>query len=99
MRGRARNRGRGSLKPMARLEPIARNPSVAKAVDVLDRLSLGVARQLRMYPLARLVFLCYFILLHLWAFFVLVFHTHRIEEIHSDVGGSFQNPGPSALPY
>jgi len=90
-----RNRGRGlsskrsALRPIHRLDVIAQYPKVAQVVDVIDRCSIVAGHYLRAYPVVRLVFLCYFCLLHLWAFCVLVFHTHQIEEIHGDHGGSF----------
>lgn len=77
------------LRSISRLEPIAANPSLAKVVDSVDRFSVSVGHYLRAYPVARLCFIVYFVLLHLWAFCVLIFHTERLEEIHGDVGGSF----------
>lgn len=82
------------LRSISRLEPIAANPKVAQVVDTVDRFSVSLGHYLRLSPVARLAFITYFILLHLWAFFVLVFHTTRMEEIHGDVGGSFSNRQP-----
>ena len=81
---------------MRHLEPIARHPPLAKAVDTLDRIAVTVGHYLRVYPLARLLFILYLLSLHLWAFFVLMFHSQRLEEIHSDTGGSFSNPSSSS---
>jgi hypothetical protein len=101
--GGMRNRGgfkgkRGSLRPISRLGPIARNPSVAKAVDAMDRTTVAVGHYLRVYPLARLLFVVYLVLLHVWGFFVLVFHSQRLDEMQADSGAPFTKPGEPIIP-
>ena len=66
---------------------------VAKAIDVVDKLPLRTGSFLSREPLARLFFLIYLVLLHLWALFILSFHTHRLD--HEAGGGSSSLPLPS----
>mmetsp|Transcript_37032 Transcript_37032/g.46635 ORF Transcript_37032/g.46635 Transcript_37032/m.46635 type:complete len:669 (+) Transcript_37032:91-2097(+) len=74
-------------KSIAKLEPIAMNPKVAKAADVIDKFTLQAGSIMRKYPEARLAFLFYLLMLHLWALFMLVYNAHNIEELHADTGG------------
>lgn len=93
----------GSALAISRLRPIARHRQVAKAVDVVDRFTLQTGWQLSRNPMARLLFLCYLLLLHLWAFFILAFHTHSLDHAHPEEGlfpagpGQPGGPGSGAL--
>eukprot|EP01038_Epipyxis_sp_PR26KG_P014311 gene14311-19195_t len=55
------------------------SPSVSRAVTMIDTYTLLTGRFLRSYPLVRMGFVLYFLLLHLWVLFILVIHTHSLE--------------------
>jgi hypothetical protein len=59
---------------------------VGKVIDGLDKLSVETGKFLRYNPLARGGFILYLLVLHLWTFAVLFFHTHRFETVHGDFG-------------
>ncbi len=63
---------------------------VVGVVDALDSFTVGIARTLRYYPLARVGFAAYFVLLHIWVCFVLAMHTHSLED---GAGGFLVGPG------
>lgn len=67
--------------------------SMKRAVNTLDVFGLRLGLFLRRYPIARVLFLFYIILLHLWVMFVLM--TYR-PEVHSDLDSLLdrQNPYP-----
>ena len=65
----------------------------AQRVDALDKFALDTGRFLRYNPMARLLFLVYLIMLHLWALVVLAFHSHNLEKMHADTGGQMKLPG------
>ncbi|GBG34298.1 RNA-binding protein 1 [Hondaea fermentalgiana] len=73
---RFRRRQETAAMRIARLEPIAQHQNLAEAVDVVDQLALSSGAVLQREPWVRLMFLGYFLLLHLWVIFILVFHTH-----------------------
>jgi hypothetical protein len=54
-------------------------PSVAKAVDMIDAWTLITGRFLRNYPLLRMSFVLYLVLIHLWAIVILAVHTHSLD--------------------
>lgn len=54
-------------------------PSVAKAVDMIDGWTLITGRFLRHYPLLRISFVVYLVLIHLWAIVILAVHTHSLD--------------------
>jgi len=57
-----------------------------------------IGKFLRYNPLARGGFILYLLILHLWTFFVLFFHTHSYETVHPDFGaGRDVAHGPHAL--
>ncbi len=58
---------------------IAANPNVAMAVEVVDRFCIRSALYMGVNPLARLFAIVYLVVLHMWAFVVLSFHTHQME--------------------
>lgn len=66
------------------------NASVSKAVTLIDSFALCTGKYLRMNPLIRLAFVVYLILLHVWAFVILVVHTHALE-MPSDPRDRVQN--------
>jgi chromosome segregation ATPase len=66
------------------------NASVSRAVTMIDSFALCTGKFLRSNPLIRLAFVMYFILLHLWVFFILVIHTHALE-LPSDPRDRVQN--------
>ena len=65
--------------------------SVKRAVNTLDVLGAKVGIFLRHYPLARILFLLYIMLLHFWVLLVLMTYE---PEIHSDLDSllALQNP-------
>lgn len=63
---------------------------VAITLDALDVWMVETGSFLRHEPLARLAFLLYLIILHLWSFALVVFHT--AEEPHADFGSLDNNP-------
>jgi hypothetical protein len=65
--------------PITRIEALNKNPTVAQAADTVDQFCLRSARFLGVNPYARLLFFVYLVLLHLWALFILSFHTHQLE--------------------
>ena len=72
---------------IAKLELIARYEQLARAADWLDKFATDGARFLRNEPGARLAFICYVLLLHFWAVFVFVFHSHHTHVSHSNHRG------------
>ena len=65
---------------------------VASTIDAIDSWVVDTGSFLRHEPLARLAFLLYLLLLHLWAFCLVLFHTHSFEKEHADFG-SLTVPG------
>ena len=63
---------------------------VAVTLDALDSWMVETGSFLRHEPLARLAFMFYLIVLHLWSFALVVFHT--AEEPHADFGSMDTNP-------
>ena len=59
-------------------------------LDALDHWMVDTGSFLRHEPLARLALMLYFILLHLWSFALVVFHT--TEQPHADFGSMDSNP-------
>lgn len=55
------------------------NAGVGRAMTLIDTYALITGRFLRSYPLVRLGFVFYLLLLHLWALFILVLHTHGLD--------------------
>ena len=41
---------------------------------------------LKQEPLARMFFLFYLCILHLWTFCLVIFHAHSYEHVHGDLG-------------
>ena len=59
---------------------------------------MDTGRFLRNEPVARFMFLCYLLLLHAWALFVLGFHSQHLEKMHADTGGTMVQGGRPADP-
>jgi len=60
--------------------------SIGKVVDTIDIVAVDLGSYFRSDPFARAFFLFYLMILHLWAFFLVVFHAHGTLEPSSDVG-------------
>lgn len=89
-----------SFRSAFRLEGLQGEKSerVGKTLDALDTFLIQSGKFLRFNPVARFLFLIYFLLLHLWTFALILFHAHGYETLHGDfgAGGSFPH-GPGAL--
>jgi hypothetical protein len=68
---------------------------IAKSLDSLDAFLTQSGKFLRHNPVARLFFILYFLLMHLWTFALLFFHVHGYETMHGDFGSGAH--GPSGL--
>ena len=94
VKGAARSRHYGTIRSALQMSPgRTSNPfmeQVAMTLDALDSWMVESGSFLRHEPLARLAFMLYLILLHLWSFALVVFHT--AEEPHADFGSMDTNP-------
>ena len=61
-------------------------PQVAKAVDAMDSMTLITGKFLRSYPLLRLAFVVYLLVLHLWVLLVLVVKMETIDIEQEGIG-------------
>ena len=50
--------------------------TTAVILDTCDTIAIDLGSHFRHYPLSRLAFMLYMVLLHAWAFFLLVYHAH-----------------------
>ena len=50
--------------------------TMAVILDTCDTIAIDLGSHFRHYPLSRLMFMLYMVILHAWAFFLLVYHTH-----------------------
>jgi len=48
----------------------------ASLLDTFDSLAVDLGSHFRHYPVSRLAFMLYMLILHLWTFVLLVYHTH-----------------------
>lgn len=55
--------------------------SLGNFVDTVDHLSLDLGGIFKNDPIARAVFILYLILIHLWSFFLIMFHAQSVEPI------------------
>lgn len=62
--------------------------TMAQILDTFDALAIDLGSHFRHYPISRLAFMAYLVLLHVWAFFLLVFHAHA----QGTVGGDHYSP-------
>ncbi|KAI9912873.1 hypothetical protein PsorP6_006780 [Peronosclerospora sorghi] len=59
---------------------VQRSHRVITVLDIFDRLLLFLGRVFLRVPLARLGILCYVVLIHVWVFIVLSFHTKHLAD-------------------
>eukprot|EP00579_Thalassiosira_antarctica_P019245 CAMPEP_0201961314 /NCGR_PEP_ID=MMETSP0904-20121228/7817_1 /ASSEMBLY_ACC=CAM_ASM_000553 /TAXON_ID=420261 /ORGANISM="Thalassiosira antarctica, Strain CCMP982" /LENGTH=455 /DNA_ID=CAMNT_0048507479 /DNA_START=23 /DNA_END=1390 /DNA_ORIENTATION=+ len=64
---------------------------IASLLDTFDALAVDLGSHFRHYPISRLAFIVYLGILHLWAFFLLVYHAHATGGVGGD------HVGPEAL--
>jgi hypothetical protein len=83
----------GTITPLTKLRPIARNTSLTSLADAVDAGSVWVGRFLFRHPAARLAMLAYVALLHLWCLAMLTLHTHALPH---DAHGHGAVPAPPA---
>ncbi|KAL7477661.1 hypothetical protein ACHAW6_003461 [Cyclotella cf. meneghiniana] len=50
--------------------------TMAVVLDTCDNVAIDLGSHFRHYPLSRLAFMLYLVMLHSWAFFLLVYHAH-----------------------
>ncbi|KAG1707266.1 hypothetical protein DVH05_026460 [Phytophthora capsici] len=80
-RGGMRSRSNRMAHVISRVAPVVeRSHRVLTALDVLDRWLLFLGRVFIQAPFARLGMLCYVVLVHLWVFVILSFHTSHLTE-------------------
>ena len=60
--------------------------NLGKIVDVVDAIAIDAGSYFRSDPVARAVFLFYILILHLWTFFVVMYHAHGHLEPAANVG-------------
>ena len=65
---------------------------IASLLDTFDALSVDLGSHFRQNPLARLAFMLYLLMLHMWAFFLLVYHAHA-----QGTGGGGIVQGPESM--
>lgn len=63
---------------------------ISTLLDTFDTLSVDLGSHFRHYPMSRLACMMYLLVLHMWAFFLLVYHAHA----QGGVGGEH---GPEAM--
>ena len=67
--------------------------TVAVTIDAVDSFVLDTGTVLRQEPLARMFFLFYLCILHLWTFCLVIFHAHSYEQVHGDLGNLSETGG------
>lgn len=60
--------------------------NIGKVIDTIDTIAIDTGSRFRSDPIARAFFLLYLIILHLWAFCLVIFHAHVTLEPSSDIG-------------
>jgi hypothetical protein len=60
--------------------------SIGKVVDTIDIIAVDLGSYFRSDPFSRAFFLLYLMILHLWAFCLVIFHAHGTLEPSSDIG-------------
>jgi hypothetical protein len=81
------------LQP-GRFSPGGWQEMIASLLDTFDTLSVDLGSHFRHYPMSRLAFMIYLVILHSWAFFLLVYHAHAQG---SSGGGGDIHYGPEAM--
>ncbi|KAL7439983.1 hypothetical protein ACHAXM_012168 [Skeletonema potamos] len=66
---------------------------MAQLLDTVDSISIDLGGHFRYSPISRLAFIAYLLILHIWAFFLIVYHAHA----QGAVGGDHY--GPESLLY
>ena len=99
----ARHRGRQtskveSIRSALGLQPGRFSPGgwqeiLVSLLDTFDTRSGDLGSHFRHYPLSRLAFMMYLLILHSWAFFLLVYHAHA----QGNGGGGDIHYGPEAM--
>lgn len=77
--GASAKKKRGIVDDLYAKTGVRANPAVAGAMNALDGWMLVTGRFLKNYPILRLAFLLYLLMLHLWALVILAIHLHSIE--------------------
>jgi hypothetical protein len=83
-----------TIRSALHLDSFSQNKSteqIGKALDGLDSFLVQSGKVLRYQPLARLFFILYLVMIHLWTFFLIFMHAHGFDTDHSD------SHGPHAL--
>jgi hypothetical protein len=65
---------------------------VAVTVDAIDSFLIDTGSFMKQEPVARLGFVLYLCILHLWSFCLVIFHASSYEDVHGDFG-SMSDPG------
>lgn len=61
---------------------------MAQLLDTVDTVSIDLGSHFRYSPISRLGFILYLVILHMWAFFLIVYHAHA----QGTVGGDHYGP-------
>uniref|UniRef100_M4BHG0 Golgin-84 n=1 Tax=Hyaloperonospora arabidopsidis (strain Emoy2) TaxID=559515 RepID=M4BHG0_HYAAE len=97
-----RSRPNRMANMISRVVPVVeRSHRVLTVLDVLDRWLLFLGRVFLQAPFARLGMLCYIVLIHLWVFIIISFHTsHLTEETQfaSAAENAIFEPGEDLIP-
>ncbi|KAG7379207.1 hypothetical protein PHYPSEUDO_008881 [Phytophthora pseudosyringae] len=101
-RGGVRSRSNRMVHMISRVAPVVgRSHRVLTALDVLDRWLLFLGRVFLQVPFARLGMLCYVMLIHLWVFMILSFHTSHLTEemqLSTTAENAAIEPGEDMIP-
>jgi DNA repair exonuclease SbcCD ATPase subunit len=98
-RGGMRSRPNRMAHMISRVAPVVeRSHRVVTALDVLDRWLLFLGRVFLQAPFARLGMLCYVVLIHLWMFVILSFHTSHLTEEMQLAENAVVEPGEDLIP-
>jgi len=66
-------------------------PRVTNVVDTIDTWTLITGRHLKAYPLLRLTFVLYLLFIHLWAFCLLAYHAHILDQDNATANAMTNN--------
>jgi Golgin subfamily A member 5 len=87
-----------TMRSALHLGPGQSTEKIGKALDGIDVFLVESGKFLRYNPLARLLFIVYLLILHLWTFALFFFYAHGFETVHGDFGAGHGVPhGPHAL--
>ena len=84
----------GSMRSALKVDTIQGGSSqaIGKALDSIDAFLSQSGKILRYNPFARLMFILYLIVLHVWTFLLIMIHAHGIETVHGDFGAGGNVP-------